>query len=448
MKAIRERFIRRRSCGGIEKPDSHRRRYGTAKVVALGLIILLIGPFAITEPAAAKGHLSFHKIKVMTQNLYIGADIFAPLAGTPEQLPVLVAQTFDEVMQSNFPARAEAIAEIVARERPDLIGLQEVFLLRQGPPDFLLNHLVNAEGEVENGDYLRILLEQLRNRGLHYYVAASAQSTDVELPMFIGVDGEGMPLFRDLRVTDHDVILARRGTVTFNEDSHHYETLLKFSFDLGGTELIVEVIRGYVAVDARVRGELFHIVNTHLEGRGKDLLPPGDPMIPIVSSLQAAQAQELIESLAYEPLPVLVLGDLNSDPGDPIIPESETGLGFPIVPPYKQFVLSGYRDVWQTNLLKFWKGDGDGLTCCQDEDLRNEQSALSERIDFVFVRNTLGSLPFSVVGPVFAVVVGDEEQDRTDTDPPLWPSDHGGVAATMFIPTFKGRPYWAGPKSK
>jgi hypothetical protein len=448
MEAIRERFIRRRSCGGIEKPDSHRRGYGTAKVLALGLIILLLGPLAITEPAAAKGHLSFHKIKVMTQNLYIGADIFAPLEGPIDELPLRVAETFAEVMQSNFPARAEAIAKIVARKRPDLIGLQEVFLLRQGPADFLVNLLVNAEDEVENGDYLSILLEKLRDRGLHYYVAASVENTDVELPMLVGFDGEGMPQFRDLRVTDHDVILARRGTVTFNEDSRHYETLLEFSFDLGGTELIVEAIRGYVAVDARVRGELFHIVNTHLEGRGKDLLPPGDPMIPIVSSLQAAQAQELIESLAYEPLPVIVLGDLNSDPGDPIIPESETGLGFPIVPPYKQFVLSGYRDIWLTNLFGLWKDDIEGPTCCQDENLQNVESALSERIDFVFVRNTLGSLPFSVVGPVFAVVVGDEEHDKTDTDPPLWPSDHGGVAATMFIPTLKGRPYWAGPKSK
>jgi hypothetical protein len=439
MEAKRKIWIRRRSCMGLEKQDSIRRRDMTGKVLALGLIILLMGQFGMTVPAVANGDLSLHKIKVMTQNLYIGADIFAPLDGPIEELPLRVAETFAEVIQSNFPARAEILADIIARKRPDLLGLQEVFLLRQGPPDFLLNLLINAEGEVENGNYLGILMGKLEERGLYYHVAALVENTDVELPMFVGFDGEGMPQFRDLRVTDHDVILARDGIVTSNEVAYNYpdDISLQFSFDLGGgAELTIVSRRGFVAVDALVRGELFRIVNSHLEVRGKDLFAPEDPRSLGASAYQAAQAQYLIASLTDETLPVIVVGDLNSDPGDPIIPDSLTGFGYDIIPPYKQFRLNSYRDVWLTNPLSFWNGEGDGPTCCQDEDLRNDESALSERIDFVLVRNILGSLPFSVVGPLFAVVVGDEAHEKTDTDPPLWPSDHGGVAATMFIPTF------------
>ena len=422
---------------GLEEQDSNLRRYMIAKVLALVLIFFLTGPFGMTVSVAANSNLSFHKLKVMTQNLYIGADIFAPLGEPIDQLPFNVASTFAQVMASNFPARAEVLAEIIVRNQPDLIGLQEVFLFRrEHPGDFFMNLSVDAEVEVENGDYLNILLEKLVERGLHYHVAVSIENTDVELPMFVGFDGE-TPLFDDLRITDHDVILARDGIVTSNEFSHHYDEdiSLRFSFVLpDGRPLTIVSKRGFVAVDALVRGELFHIANTHLEVRGKDLFPPEDPRSLSASVFQAAQAQTLIAFLSSETLPVIVLGDLNSDPGDPIIPDSLTGLGYDIIPPYKQFRLNNYRDTWRTNLLKFTNPYG--YTCCHDVNLQNVESTLSERIDFVLVRNRLGSSYFSVVGPVFAMVVGDEEQDKTDTVPPLWPSDHGGVLVTEFIPTF------------
>ena len=437
MEAKRKIWIRRKSCMGLEKQDSIRRRDMAGKVLALGLIILLMGQFGVTVPVVASDDLSFHKIKVMTQNLYIGADIFAPLDGPITELPFRVAQTFEKVIESNFPARADVMTDIIARDLPDLIGLQEVFLLRkESPSDFFVNLAVDAEAEVENGDYLNILLEKLEERGLHYHVAASVQNTDVELPMLVCDEQENCWL-EDLRVTDHDVILAREDIVTSNEVFLNYpdDISLQFSFDLGGgIELTIVARRGIVAVVALVRGELFRIANTHLVVRGKDLFPAEDPRSLIASAFQAAQAQTLIAFLSNETLPVIVVGDLNSDPGDPVIPDSLTGLGYAIIPPYKQFRLNSYRDTWRTNLLKF--SNPYGHTCCHDENLQNVESTLSERIDFVLVRNRFGSSLFSVLGPVFAVVEGDEEQDKTDTVPPLWPSDHGGVAAAMFIPTF------------
>lgn len=420
---------------GLEKQDSIRRRDMTGKVLALGLIILLMGQFGMTVPAVASGDWSLHKIKVMTLNLYIGADIFAPLDGPIDQLPFRVAQTFKKVKESNFPARAEALADIIARRGPDLIGLQEVFLLRQGPGDFLFNHLVNADGEVENGNYLEILMEKLEERGLSYYKAALVENTDVELPMLVCDDEENCWL-EDLRVTDHDVILARDGIETSNAVFENYPDYMSLKFSFLLPEGVLEIVsrRGFVAVDALVRGELFRVVNTHLEVRGKDLFPPEDLRSLGASAYQAAQAQHLIASLAYETLPVIVLGDLNSDPGDPIIPDSLTHLGYDITPPYKQFSLNSYRDTWLINFLKFLNPYG--FTCCQHERLDNAVSALDERIDHIFVRNKLEGLSFSLVGPVLAVVLGDEPGDKTDTSPALWPSDHGSVKATIFVPTF------------
>jgi hypothetical protein len=84
--------------------------------------------------------------------------------------------------------------------------------------------------------------------------------------------------------------------------------------------------RGYVGVDITVAGKDYRIVNTHLEVKD----PPTPPI------LQAAQAQELIATLAATTPPeksLVVMGDTNSSPVDPI------------GGPCSQFMQSGYTVV-------------------------------------------------------------------------------------------------------
>ena len=69
-------------------------------------------------------------------------------------------------------------------------------------------------------------------------------------------------------------------------------------------------------------------------------------------------------------------------------------------------------------------GTGPGFTCCQDSLLLSPVSLLSRRIDLVLFRGDFG-----VVG---VDAVGDNAADRTPSG--LWPSDHGGVVATLQIP--------------
>jgi hypothetical protein len=69
----------------------------------------------------------------------------------------------------------------------------------------------------------------------------------------------------------------------------------------------------------------------------------------------------------------------------------------------------------------------DGFTCCQAPDLLNPNSTLSYRIDLVLTRG---------VSVENIKLVGDQPSDRTlfpPSDPPLWPSDHAGVLATLRI---------------
>lgn len=383
-------------------------------VVAL---VLVLGLTLIPGVTNASGD-SAKRVTVMTQNLYIGSNIFKVMEADPEDplgVPKVVAEIFQDVVNTSFPERAQAIADEIALYSPHLIGLQEVSLIRtQSPGDFLIGNPTNATDVVY--DYLEILLNALSERGLEYEVAAVIQEADVELPMLVGFNGS-IPLLDDARLTVRDVILNRSDVTTSNVFTYNYENIM--TYEVGGME--VEFVRGFAAVDAEVNGASYRFVNTHLEVQGADI----SPEVPYV---QALQALELTEVLKDETLPIILVGDFNSDPKDTtLLPIPEPP--YFLLPPYWQISLSGYADTW---LRRINNRCDPGYTAGQDADLLNEESNLSHRIDLVFARNKLGSSPISIVGPVLSYVVGDEPGDKTPSG--LWPSDHAGVVTRLNIP--------------
>jgi endonuclease/exonuclease/phosphatase family metal-dependent hydrolase len=328
-------------------------------------------------------------LRVMTQNVYYGFDV-GPLlaAGSPEEIPVLAARAFQQLLSTDFAERAGTIAAEIARRRPHLIGLQEVALFRiQSPGDAVGGGATPAETVFL--DYLQILLAALADRGLEYRVAAKVQNVDVELPMVTGTD----PLtFDDIRLTDFDVILARADVPTTQGVSANYQAKL-FIPSLG-----LEVPRGYAAVTVSVAGkESIRFVTTHLE----------DTPFPDV---QLAQAQELAATLSSESRKVVLVGDFNSP--------APTGAA------YGYLTSQGYLDAWTTSVRR---PAGDGNTWGHAADLRNATPQLTQRLDLVLVRPFL-SLDTSPVASVN--VWGDELDDRTPSG--LWPSDHAGVEAVLF----------------
>jgi endonuclease/exonuclease/phosphatase family metal-dependent hydrolase len=372
------------------------------------ILILVLGTFVLClqhVPAAAGGSFdNSPPVKVMTQNLYFGVDIHSVLGVDPNQIPVVVAGLYQMLMQTDFPARAEALAEEIARQEPDLGGLQEVATFRtQSPSDFFINPTPNAEDPLF--DYLQILLTALTARGLYYEAVAVVEDTDVELPMCAN---DTCTALADMRLTDHDVVLVRDGVGYSNAFSSNYTNNLELN--VGGLPLIFK--RGYVGVDATVSGKTYRFVNTHLEERE-------------AGPIQAAQAYELIQVLAHAPLPVILVGDLNCSPKDKVVRHPEYGL---IVPPYKQLIRAGYADAWKRRLLG---RSNPGFTCCQAPLLDNTESLLYERVDHILVLNKPDALP------VVASLVGDELEPITTSV--FWPSDHAGVVARMLIPSFKGR---------
>jgi endonuclease/exonuclease/phosphatase family metal-dependent hydrolase len=335
------------------------------------------------------------ELSVMSRNLYVGADVApivgAVLSGDSTTILTTVTQTWQNVLATNFPARADLLAAEIDAAQPDLIGLQEVSLWRTGAPDRFFGNATRAE-QVEL-DYLQILIDELDSRGLHYGVVAVTNNFDDE---FTGsISGVLNPAdFRDIRLTDRDVILARTDLPTSqmklsNVQAHNF--VVNVQIPLGGGQ-VFNVLRGWNSVDVQTRGKDVRFINAHLEAD-----------VPIV---QVLQAQELIAGPANTSMNVVMAGDFNS-PAD--------GSG---TPTYSLLIASGFTDAWtQTQ-----PGDA-GYTYGNTADLLNPV-ALSfqpQRIDLVLFKGDVTAQSMDRVG------------DDVRTASGLWPSDHAGVVATLGI---------------
>jgi endonuclease/exonuclease/phosphatase family metal-dependent hydrolase len=331
-------------------------------------------------------------VTVMTWNLYVGADLRQLLArrgDSDETIGTAVARLLTDIEESRFDARAAAIADHVAAVRPDLVGLQEVTLLRlQLPGDYVADPGRTNAAE-HHLDFLALLQEKLRERGLEYDAVSSVSNTDIELPGDLDAGSV------DVRLTDRDVILARRDLETRNATRRTYEATLTVPLP-DGVEF--PLTRGYCSVDVAVGGTEFTFVNTHLDS--------------VSASTQLDQARELIVDLTALDRPVVLVGDFNS-PAD----GSET-VTYDLL---TQFFTDAYAET---------RAGNPGYTCCRDPRLTSAEQALSKRLDLVLLRDVGAVTAADRVGidpddRVSAVVDGEFRR--------LWPSDHAGVVATVRL---------------
>src|SRR5206468_9996732 len=129
--------------------------------------------FNITSPPAPA-----RNITVMTQNLYVGADVDLVIRalGTPDPSDDFPALLFaiETVGKTDFPARAQAIADQIARRRPHAVGLQEVSRINIDLRPLGVPLVVDQ-------DFLALIQAALAERGLDYEVAATSDNINVSL---------------------------------------------------------------------------------------------------------------------------------------------------------------------------------------------------------------------------------------------------------------------------
>jgi endonuclease/exonuclease/phosphatase family metal-dependent hydrolase len=326
----------------------------------------------------------------MTWNLDFGTDLGPIVAATTEfEFVTAVATAFTQAQATDFTGRARAWADEIERARPDLIGLQEAALWRtQTPADF--SPTPNAT-TVET-DLVGLLLAELRSRGLKYEVVIAQTGTDVEAP---GLFPTGLV---DVRLTLREVILARKspGLKLTNAQGGQYAAYLTVPTVIG---VPVALPWAWASVDVTRSGQSFRFATTHLD--------------PISGVAQGLQADEFMAGPGATRLPIIWVGDFNSDAEGTVI----TGVPSATAT-YESIIASGYADAWTAR-----HSSNPGFTCCQTTDLLNPISILTERVDLVLTRGAFH------VGK--ASLVGDEASDQLPSG--LWPSDHAGVVVNLEL---------------
>lgn len=333
-------------------------------------------------------------VRVAVQNLYVGADLATLIeARSTAEIPDVVAREFASIEASYFPQRARALATEIASNPPHLIGLQEASLLRlQRPGDSPAGDGRPAADTVL--DFLEVLLEELGNAGVVYRTVAAYEGMDIELP---SVNSAGD--IDDIRLTDRGVILARTHVVADQAQSDNFATNLGVT--VGGAEdLGVELTGGWASVEATAGGQTVLFVTTHLESG--DLAP----------EVQVAQVRELLAALDTVTRPIVLVGDFGTTPDGTLTPT------------YDAVIDAGFIDVWAA------ARPGDvGFTCCQAPDLRNVDSALERRLDFVFYRDAVTRGGHPPEAGFEASLIGAGSTSRTSSG--LWPSDHAGISVII-----------------
>jgi len=388
-------------------------RIATRQAAALLAAALLLAAIPAAAGAKGKDRGKGHEARVMTRNLYLGADL-APAIGASglEAFTEATGQILREVTANDFPVRAKGLAREILKKKPDLVGLQEVALWRTGPPslEVFLNSGAKPTAETVRYDYLKELLAQL-NKGKgkggkgkpHYRVAVSQNEFDFEAPANEnGVTGDGpngaiANAEINGRLTMRDVILVRRGAgiKVKRPKAGNFANLLTVS--VSGVQL--QVTRGWTAIDVKVRGShMFRFVNTHLEAF--------DPASE-VPSIRAKQAAELVApgGPATSKLPVVLVGDVNSD-DDTVEPGNRQA--------YETLVAAGMRE----------RSTDEPLSCCLKSSLLavgagGSVADFDHQVDHVMTRDP------KQVKLKASYVTGRQPLNG------FWDSDHAGLFSAL-----------------
>jgi hypothetical protein len=295
-----------------------------------------------------------------------------------DDLPAMMA-ALGMLQHTDFAARVQAMADEIARNRPQVVAVQEAYELSVIPA------LLGLPGDPIQIDFLAALQWALGTRGLNYVLAGRNTTTD-------GTAGGGA-----VRIIDHDALLVDAGHVTLEGDP--IERV--FQANIGEVAPGVVLLRGYVARQATVDGIPMLLMTSHLES-GQS---------PEIVGLRYYQALELAQVIGAAPR-VVLLGDLNGVAGTAM-----------------------YQVLADAQLVDTWpvlRPGAEGLTCCHSYDLSNQRPNFYERIDYVWTRGFSGP-----AGRVHGEITRTGMLPRERVNGAfglIWPSDHAGLVATFVLP--------------
>jgi endonuclease/exonuclease/phosphatase family metal-dependent hydrolase len=339
------------------------RRTVAALMVAVSACVAL--------PAAASAKKQ--DLKVMTRNMYLGADII-PLASSPDEssFEQAAAQRFQVVQNNNFPQRAKLLAAEIKKAKPDVVGLQEATTWRRGPDGDNTSPATQLYY-----DSTKTLLKALKKIKAPYKEIVGRDWFDFDAPTALGFH---------IRITQRDVVLVRKGSKV--KVGKTFKGGFANHFDPPTVRGPAPELRGWVGFDGTLAKHKFRFVSTHLEAYS--------------AAIADQQMQELLKKggpLGSKKRASILVGDFNADASKP---KSDSN------PAYYTALGAGFKN-----------GMPKRSTCCFAEDLHSTADHLDSWIDHIVTRPKAKVVKSGIVG---TKQVGG-----------IYPSDHAGVWATLRL---------------
>jgi endonuclease/exonuclease/phosphatase family metal-dependent hydrolase len=351
-------------------------------------VSLTAAPAQAVETAPERAERRF---TVMTYNVYLGANL-QPLFGV-ETIPELIeaaTTAFLHLDLVDFHDRAVAIAEQIGEQEPEVVALQEVALWQTAP-------FPGGTPLTTRYDFLQILMDELERQGLSYEVVSVNENFRGEAPISPAPPAVMLGVF-----TDRNVIIARSDLPPSElAASSPMEAVFETTLPVPFLDTTLQVERGWASVDVMIRGKTYRFFDAHFEAFN-----------PFV---RTAQVNELVQIMSESPYPVVIAGDINLYP---LGARPEDAAAWALL------TGAGFVDAW-TEADCFEPR----FTAGQTDDLDNVPSILDNTVDFV-----LFDSDFEIEAVDDSCdIAGEELDDRTNTVPALWPSDHAAVAVAMHI---------------
>ena len=268
------------------------------KKILLTLITAVLS-FSFTPTQAAE-----QPIKVMSRNLYLGADVGVALAKIPN-MPAAAQFMWDQVQKTDFSKRKKILAEQIRTESPDVIGIQEATIW------YCKAHFWSKSTEVFNftqellaelgGDYVIASKNGVEANNPGYSIGPIPFLTKVNDPQtFQKLFGQNDA---DCGFQIGDALLIKKSLAQYVNQvgNSEYKDVYKV------VPTLMEIYRGYAWADITVQGTNVRFVTTHLESLWDANKVPK----------AADQARQLVSDLKSTKSPIVVIGDFNSDPRDP-----------------------------------------------------------------------------------------------------------------------------------
>lgn len=360
------------------------------------LALLLISP---SNPA----HAENQPIKVMSRNLYLGADVGVALAKIPN-MPAAAQFMWDQVQKTDFSQRKKILADQIRTESPDVIGIQEATIW------YCEAHFWSGKTEVFNftqellaelgGDYVIAAKNGVEANNPGYSIGPIPFLTKVHDPKtFQSLFGQNDA---DCGFQIGDALLIKKSLSQYVNQvgNSEYKDVYKV------VPTVMEIYRGYAWADITVQGTNVRFVTTHLESLWDANKVPK----------AADQARQLVADLVKTESPIVVIGDFNSDPRDPRpldapnpgeqpTASDKCPAGSSICNAYKVMREAGFTDAgpdasdpstysWGMNALLTGPDD----KRAQAAKKMGNKFGFTDRLDYIFVKNGIEILTSKIIG--------------------------------------------------